>query len=86
MVKRITCRVVRSKPLGKSSPLPLLSCESKKRSGCTLNKVHHKIGDVATGIPQGKYAGNSVTYTRLLDITSVSIDSDLTGQILDCYV
>jgi len=76
MVKRITCRVVRSKPLG----------ESKKRGGCTLNKVHHKIGDVVIGVLQGKSAGNSVTYTRLLDITRVSMDNGLTGQILDCYV
>ena len=100
MVKRITCRVVRSKPLGKSSDTlrhvsPVRSPWASSRRGAywftsngasTLNKVHHKIGDVVIGVLQGKYAGNSVTYTRLLDITSVSIDNGLTGQILDCYV
>ncbi len=87
MIKRIPCRVVRSKPLGKS------------RDVGRSNHFHHKIGDDATGIAQGKYTSKPVrnpkahksalgtlTYTRLLEITSVSMDNGLAGQILDCYV
>ena len=87
MIKRIPCRVVRSKPLGKSG------------GAITSNHFHHKIGDVLTNGAQGKCTINPVrdrkahksalgtlTYTRLLEITSVSMDNGLAGQILDCYV
>jgi hypothetical protein len=78
MVKIISCRVVRSKPLGKSS--------DTLRHASKLNNTHYKTGDIFSGIPQGKYAGNPITYTRLTKITSVSVDNVLTGRILDCYV
>jgi hypothetical protein len=74
VIKRIPCRVVRSKPLGKS------------RDVGRFNHFHHKIGDVLTGSPQDKYTSKPTTYTRLLEITSVSMDNGLAGQILDCYV
>ncbi|MGB2808062.1 MAG: hypothetical protein WBC22_09985 [Sedimentisphaerales bacterium] len=74
MIKRIPCRVVRSKPIGKS------------RDVGRSNHFHHKIGDDATGIAQSKYTSKPTTYTRLLEITSVSMDNGLAGQILDCYV
>ena len=87
MIKRIPCRVVRSKPLGRS------------RDVGRSNHFHHKIGDDVSGIAQGKYTSKPVrdpkahksalgtlTYTRLLEITSVSMDNGLAGQILDCYV
>ena len=78
MIKRIPCRVVRSKPIGKSRDV--------SRRVNTSNNFHHKIGDDATGIAQGKYTSKPTTYTRLLEITSASMDNGLAGQILDCYV
>jgi len=100
MVKRVSCRVVRSKPLGKSSAAlwrasPIGRPWASSRRGAywfnsngasTLNNDRHKIGDVFTDIPQGKCACNPITYTRLMEITSVSVDNGLTGQILDFYV
>ena len=78
MIKRIPCKVVRSKPIGKSRDV--------SRRVNTSNNFHHKIGDVVTGMAQVKNGSDAVTYTRLLEITSVSMDNGLAGQILDCYV
>jgi len=96
MIKRIPCRVVRTKPIGKSRDVsPVRSPWASSRRGVywftsngasRSNHFHHKIGDDATGIAQGKYTSDVVTYTRLLEITSVSMDNGLAGQILDCYV
>jgi hypothetical protein len=78
MPKRIPCRIVRTKPLGKSSNASLHVSR--------LNHFHHKIGDVVTGNPQCKSTSDTVIYTRRLDITSISMDNSLTGEVLDCYV
>jgi len=75
MVKIISCRVVRSKPLGKSS-------DTLRHAG-RPNHFRHKIGDVN---PQCKSTNDTVIYTRMLEITRVSVDNGLAGQILDCYV
>ena len=74
MLKRIPCRVVRTKPLGKS------------RGAGTSDNFHTRIGDIHTGSSQGKSASGSVMYTRMLEITSVSMKVGLSGRILDCYV
>ena len=78
MIKRISCRVVRSVPLGKSSD----ALRHVRQPG----NEHHKISDAAAVNIHSRHNSTSVAYTRLLDITSVSIDNGLTGQILDCYV
>ncbi|HUS71947.1 MAG TPA: hypothetical protein VMY06_02690 [Sedimentisphaerales bacterium] len=79
MVKRIPCRVVRTKALGKSS--------NAVRQVSTSINAYHKSGDVVTRPPKSyKSASGTLTYTELLEITRVSIDDGLTGQILDCYV
>ena len=100
MVKRILCRVVRTKALGKSSnalrhPSPVRSPWAGSRNGAyrftsngasTSNNAYHKSGDVVTRPPKSyKSASGTLTYTELLEITRVSIDDGLTGQILDCY-
>lgn len=78
MVKRIPCRVVRSKALGKSS--------DALRHPSRSNNAYHKRSDVVTRPPKSyKSASRSLTYTDLLEITRASIDDGLTGQILDCY-
>lgn len=78
MAKRIPCRVVRSVPLGKSS--------DALRYASRSNNKHYKTGDVAAVDAQVRHGSDSVIYTGQLDITRVSIDDGLTGQILDCYV
>ena len=74
MIKKIPCRIVSSKPLYKGS--------NTLRYFNTSNNFHNKI----TLKPHAKYAGNPVTYTRLLEITSISMDGGQTARILDCYV
>jgi len=77
MVKRIPCRVVRTKALKSSNAL---------RHPSTSNNAYHKSGDVVTRPPKSyKSASGTLTYTDLLEITRVSIDDGLTGQILDCF-
>jgi hypothetical protein len=79
MVKRIPCRVVRTKPLGKSS--------EAMRHASSLNNAYHKRGDVITRPPKFyKSTSRNFTYTDLVELTRASIDDGLTGQILDCYV
>jgi hypothetical protein len=74
MIKKIPCIVVSSKPLDKGSKAP--------RYFRTSNNSHSTIKRIA----QYKYAGHPVTYTRLLEITSASIDGGQTARIFDCYV
>jgi Zn finger protein HypA/HybF involved in hydrogenase expression len=75
MIKRIPCRVVRTKPVGRSSNT---LCHARRS-----NHFHHKIGEVN---PQCKSTNDTVIYTRTLEITSISMDNNLAGEILDCYV
>ncbi len=73
MIKKIPCIIVSSKPLDKGS--------NTLRYVSASNNFHNKI----IRIPQDKYAGHPVTYTRLLEITSVSMNDGQTARILDCY-
>ena len=74
MIKKIPCIIVSSKPLDKGS--------NTLRYASTSHNFPHKI----TLIPHAKHAGNPVTYTRLSEITSASIDGGQSARILDCYV
>lgn len=78
MLKRIPCRVVRTKPLGKSDEV--------MRQASSLNNAYHKRDNVITRPPTYKSASRNLTYTDLVELTRASIDNGLTGQILDCYV
>ena len=75
MLEIIPCRVVRTKPFGKSSNASHLASRP--------NHLYHKIGEVN---PQCKTTNDTVIYTRRLEITSISMDNNLAGDILDCYV
>ncbi len=75
MLKIIPCRVVRTKPVGKSN--------NASHHAIRSNHFHHKIGEVN---PQCKSTNDTVIYTRTLEITSISMDNNLAGDILDCYV
>jgi len=100
MVKRIPCRVVRTKALDKSSNAlrqvsPVRSPWESSRSGAywftsngasTSNNAYQQKSDVFTRPPKSyKSASGTLTYTDLLEIIRASIDDGLTGQILDCY-
>ena len=73
MIKKIPCIIVSSKPIDKGSNAP--------RYFSASNNFHNKIKRIA----QYKYAGHPVTYTRLSEITSTSMDDGQTARILDCY-
>ncbi len=78
MVKKISCRVVSSVPLGKSG-------EALRHVWGSNNK-RHRVGDiVAVNIPV-RHAGGLVTYTSRFGIARALIDNGPMGQILDCYV
>ena len=78
MIKRISCRVVSSVPLGKSS-------DALRHAG-QPNNEYHRIGDAAAVNICARHNGTVVTYTGRLDIAGVSIGDSPIGQILDCYV
>jgi len=75
MIKRISCRVVRTEPVVKS----INALQHASRS----NHSHHKIGEANFHY---KSTNDTFIYTRILEITSISIKNSLAGQILDCYV
>ncbi len=90
MRKRISCTVIRTIPLSKSS------CELRHKS--RSSDKSHKMSDAA-GTPntkkcvwepaanaQARHTNNSVTYTDRLNITRMSINDGLTAQVLDIYV
>jgi hypothetical protein len=74
MIKMIPCRVVRSRPLGRS------------REARVSYDFHIGICDFDTSSLQGKSAGDSVVYTRTLGIIGISKYNELAGRLLDCYV
>jgi len=91
MRKRISCKVIRTIPLIKSS--------SELRYASMSNNKPYNISDTTAGIPntkkrvweaaantQDRHASNSVTYTDRLDITRMPNEDGLTAQVLDCYV
>lgn len=90
MRKRITCRVIRTIPLSKSS--------GELRHASRSNDKSHKISDAARNLnikkciwepaanAQVKHSTNSVTYTDRFDTIRMSIGDGLTAQILDFYV
>ena len=88
MLKKVSCRVVRSVPLGKSGVA----------SQCAGNK-HYKSGDAVGGISKAPYhvweaganvrvgqRGDWISYTGRRERARVSNDDGPLGQILDCYV
>jgi hypothetical protein len=69
VIKRISCRVVRSVPLDKAGSA--LRCAARHP-------------DNADNISTAYRRLNSVGYTRLSNIAEVSVDNGLTGQFVDC--
>ncbi len=90
MRKRISCRVIRTIPLSKSSDelrhASMSNDKSHKISNTTRTPNTKKCVWETAANAQVKHSGNSITYTDRLDITRRSIDDGLTAQILDFYV
>lgn len=78
MRKRISCRVIRSIPLSKSSDILHHTSMS--------NDSYHKMGPEPSQNAQVRYCGNAAIYIDRLEITRVPTDDGLTPQILDFYV
>ncbi len=78
MIKRISCRVVRSVPLGESS--------DALRGARQPANEHHKISNATAVNIHAGHNSTPVTYTGRLDIAGVSVGDSPIGQILDCYV
>ena len=78
MVKRISCRVIRSVPLSESGEARPYASQS--------DNMHHEIDDVVASNIGLRHPHNSVTYTSRLDTARVCADDGPTGQILDCYI
>jgi len=76
VVKRISCRVIRSVPFSKTSA-GLVSVRQP-------NNHEHEIGGVATATVKPKAIINPVRNTDILSIASGTLDFPI-GQILDCY-
>ncbi len=77
MVKKISCRVVRSVPLSRSSDARLWVNQPDKKP--------HKFRD-ATVVNVGvRRTGNSLIYTARGDTVRVPIGNGPTERILDCY-
>ncbi len=74
MVKRISCKVICSKPLSNKSELLQY-----------INKLR-RINNAAAGEPQVNDTRNSFTYSQPLDIIKESIHDRPIGQHLDYYV
>lgn len=72
MVKRISCRVVRSVTLDKAGGV-------SHSAACPDNNPHETD-------TRSKYKNNSVSYTSRSNIEAVSVDNGLAGQFVDCYV
>ena len=78
MIKRISCRVIRSVPLGRSS--------DALRDARQPSNKHHRISNAAAVNIHSGHNGTAITYTGRLDIAGVSVVDSPIGQILDCYV
>ena len=72
MVKRISCRVIRSVTLDKA--------------GGSLHSANHPDNNPHKTDTRSKYKNNSVGYTGRSNIAAVSVDNGLAGQFVDCYV
>jgi len=90
MIKRISCKVIRTIPLSKSSV--------ELRHASRSNHKPHNISNASrtpntkkyvwesAANAQARHTNNSVTYTGRLNITRMSINDGLTAQVVDIYV
>jgi hypothetical protein len=89
MIKRISCKVIRTIPLSKSIDDLRYTSRSNDRSHNINNtsrtpKTNKCVWETSTN-PQVKDFSKSVVYTHRMNITRIPIDNGLTALKLNCY-
>ena len=89
MIKRISCKVIRTIPLSKSIDELHYTSRSKDRSDNIKNatrtpNTNKCVWETSTD-PRVQEFGKSVVYTHRMNITRIPIDNGLTALKLNCY-
>jgi len=89
MIKRISCKVIRTIPLSKSIDELHYTSRSKDRSDNIKNatrtpNTNKCVWETSTD-PRVQEFGKSVVYTHRMNITRIPIDTGLTALKLNCY-
>ena len=89
MIKRISCKVIRTIPLSKSIDELHYRSRSKDRSDNINNatsppNTNKFVWETSTN-PLVQDFGKSVVYTHRMNITRIPIDNGLTALKLNCY-
>jgi hypothetical protein len=89
MIKRISCKVIRTIPLSKSIDDLRYTNRSNDKSHNINNasrtpKANKCVWETTTN-PQVKDFSKSVVYTHRMNITRIPIDNGLTALKLNCY-
>ncbi len=89
MIKRISCKVIRTIPLSKSIDKLRYTSRSNDKSDnikyATRTPNTTKFVWETTTNPRVKDFGKSVVYTHRMNITRIPIDNGLTAPKLNCY-
>ena len=89
MIKRISCKVIRTIPLNKSIDELRYTSRSNDKSNNINNatrtpNTNKRVWETSTN-PLVKDFGKSVVYTHRMNITRIPIDNGLTSPKLNCY-
>lgn len=89
MIKRISCKVIRTIPLSKSIDELHYTSRSKDKSDNINNSTSppktNKCVWETSADPRVQDFGKSVVYTHRMNITRIPIDNGLTAPKLNCY-
>ena len=81
MTKRISCKVIKSFPLVEAAKHSIHFNQPKNKrdhSDCVVDVNTELLRDVST-------ISDLISYTHSLGISKIALDSQMTGQALDCY-
>ena len=90
MRKVISCKVIRTIPLGFSSGDLRYKIKSDNKSHNINNatgipKSNQRIQEISVN-PHAKSTNKSVIYTKRLDISRIPIENSYTASTLNCYI
>jgi len=88
VLKKVSCRVVRSVPLSKSSGASRYEGNKHYKSGDAvggISKAPYRVWEAGANVRAGQRS-DSISYTGRVERARVSNDDGPLGQILDCYV
>ena len=80
MAKKIVCKVIRSIPLSENG---LASWQRKARG---TSQEHQGTGEIFAENLRDEYNGDFTSYISRSGKPAVSVETNPTGRILDCYV